>query len=122
MLQKSTPPYPGTHSGIVAALVQAFGEPNITTTAIADEMHISPGNLYYNFSNKDDVVNSISIQFEVEIEIERILTVPDGRRSNIEDVWLYLHGMFELIWRYRFFYRDLKIYCRATASWNCISS
>jgi hypothetical protein len=34
--------------------------------------------------------------------------VPDGRRSNIEDVWLYLHLMFELIWRYRFFYRDLN--------------
>src|SRR3712207_7997714 len=29
-------------------------------------------------------------------------------RSNIEDVWLYLHLMFELVWRYRFFYRDLS--------------
>jgi hypothetical protein len=26
----------------------------------------------------------------------------------MEDVWLYLHHMFELIWRYRFFYRDLN--------------
>jgi len=87
-------------------LFNEFGEPNITTTVIADEMHISPGNLYYHFSNKEDIVNSIFIQFEVEVE--RILTVPGGRRSNIEDVWLYLHGMFELIWRYRFFYRDLN--------------
>jgi hypothetical protein len=46
------------------------------------------------------------VQFEAEIE--RILTVPEGRRSNIEDVWLYLHLMFELVWRYRFFYRDLN--------------
>jgi AcrR family transcriptional regulator len=69
-------------------------------------MNISPGNLYYHFRNKDDIVNSIFTQFEAEIE--RILTVPDGRRSNIEDVWLYLHLMFELIWRYRFFYRDLN--------------
>jgi len=59
-------------------LFNAFGEPNITTTVIADEMHISPGNLYYYFRNKDDIVNSIFIQFEVEVE--RILTVSGGRR------------------------------------------
>src|SRR5450830_1693195 len=76
-------------------LFNEFGEPNITTTVIAEEMNISPGNLYYHFRNKDDIVNSIFVQFEAEIE--RILTVPDGRRSNIEDVWLYLHLMFKLI-------------------------
>ncbi|TWI70117.1 TetR family transcriptional regulator [Pseudoduganella lurida] len=87
-------------------LFNEFGEPNITTTVIAEEMSISPGNLYYHFRNKDDIVNSIFVQFEQEIE--RILHVPAGRRSNIEDVWQYLHLMFELIWRYRFFYRDLN--------------
>jgi AcrR family transcriptional regulator len=87
-------------------LFNEFGEPNITTTVIAEEMNISPGNLYYHFRNKDDIVNSIFVQFEAEIE--RILTVPETRRSNLEDVWFYLHVTFELIWRYRFLYRDLS--------------
>lgn len=87
-------------------LFNEFGEPNITTTVIAEEMNISPGNLYYHFRNKDDIVNSLFAQFEAEIG--RMLSVPDGRRPNIEDVWLYLHLMFELVWRYRFFYRDLS--------------
>ena len=87
-------------------LFNEFGEPNITTTVIAEEMNISPGNLYYHFRNKDDIVNSIFVQFEAEIE--RILTVPETRRSNLEDVWFYLHVMFELVWRYRFLYRDLS--------------
>ena len=88
------------------AMFNLQGEPNVTTNHIADELEISPGNLYYHFRNKDDIVNSIFVQFEAEIG--RMLTVPEGRRSNIEDVWLYLHLMFELIWRYRFLYRDLS--------------
>ena len=82
------------------------GEPNVTTNHIADELEISPGNLYYHFRNKDDIVNSIFAQFEGEIV--RMLTVPAGRRSSMDDVWSYLHAMFELIWKYRFFYRDLN--------------
>lgn len=87
-------------------LFNEFGEPNVTTTIIADELHISPGNLYYHFRNKDDIVNSIFVQFENEIE--RMLAKPDDRPSNIESVWQYLHIMFELVWGYRFFYRDLN--------------
>jgi AcrR family transcriptional regulator len=83
-----------------------FGEPNTTTTVIAEELGISPGNLYYHFRNKDDIVNSIFSQFEEEIEL--MLALPQNRRPNMEDVWLYLHRMFELVWRYRFFYRDLS--------------
>ena len=87
-------------------LFNEFGEPNITTTIIAEELSISPGNLYYHFRNKDDIVDSIFVQFEGEIN--RMLAVPADRRPTIEDVWLYLHLMFELVWRYRFFYRDLS--------------
>jgi AcrR family transcriptional regulator len=87
-------------------LFNEFGEPSITTTVIAEEMSISSGNLYYHFRNKDDIVNSLFAQFEAEIG--RMLAVPADRRPNIEDVWLYLHLTFELVWRYRFFYRDLS--------------
>jgi AcrR family transcriptional regulator len=87
-------------------LFNEFGEPNITTTIIAEQLNISPGNLYYHFRNKDDIVDSIFVQFEGEIN--RMLAVPADRRPTIEDIWLYLHLMFELVWRHRFFYRDLS--------------
>ncbi len=87
-------------------LFNEFGEPNVTTSVIAEELAISPGNLYYHFRNKDDIVNSIFVEFENEIE--RMLAVPAERRPTIQDVWIYLHLMFELVWRFRFFYRDLN--------------
>lgn len=87
-------------------LFNEFGEPNITTTVIAEEMNISPGNLYYHFRNKDDIVNSIFVQFEAEIN--KKLAFPQGRKANIQDIWTYLRLTFELVWRYRFFYRDLN--------------
>ena len=90
------------------SLFNQFGAPNVTTTVIADELDISPGNLYYHFSNKDEIVNTILAAFEREIE--DTLAAPasgDSRVVGIEDVWLFLHLLFEIIWKYRFFYRDL---------------
>jgi AcrR family transcriptional regulator len=87
-------------------LFNDFGEPNVTTTVIADDLNISPGNLYYHFHNKDEIVEAIFSQFEHEIE--EILAVPSNRQANVDDIWLFLHLLFEHIWRYRFFYRDLN--------------
>jgi len=90
-------------------LFNQFGAPNVTTTVIADELDISPGNLYYHFSNKDEIVNTILAAFEREIE--ETLAAPasaDARALTVEDIWLFLHLLFEIIWKYRFFYRDLS--------------
>jgi AcrR family transcriptional regulator len=90
-------------------LFNQFGAPNVTTTVIADELDISPGNLYYHFSNKDEIVNTILGSFEREIE--ETLAAPtndESRVLTVEDIWLFLHLLFEIIWKYRFFYRDLS--------------
>jgi len=87
-------------------LFNDFGEPNVNTTLISEEMKISPGNLYYHFKNKDDIINCIFQQFEREIDL--LLAVPTARSANVEDAWLFLHLLFEQIWKYRFFYHDLN--------------
>lgn len=86
-------------------LFNEFGEPNVTTTVIADELDISPGNLYYHFHSKDEIVNALFADFEREIE--QTLAAPSRRAPNVEDMWLFLHLLFEAIWKYRFLYRDL---------------
>ena len=97
-----------TRDRILAKSLEMFnatGEPNVTTNHIADELEISPGNLYYHFRNKDDIIEQLFARFE-----ERIgdaLLVPEGRMPNLEDMWLQMHLVFECIWDYRFVYRDL---------------
>ncbi|WP_158899417.1 TetR/AcrR family transcriptional regulator [Burkholderia sp. L27(2015)] len=87
-------------------LFNQFGEPNVTTTTIAEEMKISPGNLYYHFRNKDDIINSIFAQFEQQVE--RRLRFQEDRKPSIDEVWAYLSYMADFLWHYRFLYRDLN--------------
>ncbi|MEP6939132.1 MAG: TetR/AcrR family transcriptional regulator [Rudaea sp.] len=87
------------------AMFNARGEPNVTTNHIADELEISPGNLYYHFRNKENIVEHIFARYETRMD--QALLVPDGRLPNLEDIWLQLHLVFETMWEYRFLYRDL---------------
>jgi AcrR family transcriptional regulator len=87
-------------------LFNDFGAPSVTTTVIADEMNISPGNLYYHFRSKDEIVNTLFGEFEREVG--DVLAAPRARSANVEDIWLFLHVLFEAMWRYRFLYRDLN--------------
>lgn len=97
-----------TRDRILQTSLQLFnehGEPRITTNHIADELDISPGNLYYHFRNKDDIIWLLFQQFERRMDAA--LQAPERRAPDMEDMWLYLHLVFENIWEYRFFYRDL---------------
>ena len=86
-------------------MFNAQGEPNVTTNHIADELEISPGNLYYHFRNKDDIIEQLFAGYEQRMDAA--LSSPSGRLPGLEDVWLQLHLVFECIWDYRFLYRDL---------------
>ena len=87
------------------AMFNAQGEPNVTTNHIADELEISPGNQYYHFRNKDDIIEQLFAVYEQRMDAA--LSSPSGRLPGLEDVWLQLHLVFECIWDYRFLYRDL---------------
>jgi AcrR family transcriptional regulator len=81
------------------------GEPNVTTNHIADEMDISPGNLYYHYRSKDDIIWQIFLNYEKKIR--QVLEQKDVNYTSMEDMWMYLHMVFEVIGQYRFLYRNL---------------
>ena len=90
---------------VTLELFNRFGEPNVSTTVISAELNISPGNLYYHFPSKDELVNTLFDQYEARVVV--LLAASDDVR-DVEDAWFFLHTLFELIWAYRFLYRDLN--------------
>jgi AcrR family transcriptional regulator len=86
-------------------LFNRFGAPHTTTADIADEMEISPGNLYYHFRNKDEIIAELFAGFERRLD--GLLVSPEGRSAGVEDLWFLLHLLFEAMWDHRFLFRDL---------------
>jgi len=86
-------------------LFNRLGEPHVTTADIAIEMEISPGNLYYHFRNKDQIIAELFAAFERRLD--GLLTLPQKRHAGVEDLWLLLHLLFEAMWEHRFLFRDL---------------
>ncbi len=97
-----------TRERVLAESLRLFnerGEANVTTGMIADALGISPGNLYYHYRNKDEIVERLFRRFAQRMDLE-----PDAAADAanlIEDLWLYLHLTFEAIRDYRFLYRNL---------------
>jgi AcrR family transcriptional regulator len=90
---------------VTLELFNRFGEPNVSTTLISAELNISPGNLYYHYPAKDELINSLFDKYERALS--ELLNASDGVR-DVEDAWFFMHSLFELIWQYRFLYRDLN--------------
>ena len=87
------------------ALFNCIGEPNVTTLLISDELEISPGNLYYHFKSKGDIVGELFGRFEAEML--DLLAVPEDADISLDQNGFFLHLMFETVARYRFLYQDL---------------
>jgi AcrR family transcriptional regulator len=90
---------------VTLELFNRFGEPNVSTTVISAELGISPGNLYYHYPAKDELINALFDRYEKALA--ELLHAADGV-EHVEDAWLFLHMLFELIWQHRFLYRDLN--------------
>lgn len=87
------------------ALFNSVGEPNVTTLLISDELDISPGNLYYHFKSKGDIVSELFQAYE--LELLDLLNVPEDIEIDLDQQTFFLHLLFEAVARYRFLYQDL---------------
>lgn len=99
-----------TREKIIHASIELFnekGERNITTNHIASHLGISPGNLYYHFRNKEDIIYAIYSEYADNL-IARFQTLSETI-NPLDSILRYMDIVFQLISKFRFFYSNLPV-------------
>ena len=85
-------------------LFNEHGESSVTSVDIANELDISPGNLYYHFKGKEFIVDAL---FELHTsQFNQLVDKADTGSLLIEERFYYLYLLLEKIHLFRFFYRS----------------
>jgi AcrR family transcriptional regulator len=103
-----------TKSRILDAALTLFNErgtDNVTTNHIAEALGMSPGNLYYHYRNKAEIVRGLFTR--ITGEWAENYAVPPGTMPSVEMMETMVAGNFEIQARYRFFFRDLTLLLNA---------
>lgn len=96
-----------TRGRIVDAALELFnarGSAAVSTNHIAEEAGISPGNLYYHFGNKEEIVRAIWERMVAHMDDA---WVPGAAPSPATLRHAFVRGQL-LLWDYRFFYREMN--------------
>lgn len=99
-----------TRERIIETAIRLFndkGTKSVSTNHIAAECGISPGNLYYHFGNKEEIIRAIFDQMTaVSVEEYGAIGVrfEPGTPEAVEQTFSMIQ---QFNWRYRFFKREL---------------
>ena len=97
----------GNRERIVAASLALFNEDgvrSVTTNHIAAHLSISPGNLYYHYRNKEEIIRAIFPR--IADAVHAALTLPDATPIAAEDLGAHHITGARALWEYRFFFRE----------------
>ena len=97
-----------TKERILQLSLQLFnerGERSVTTNHIAAELGMSPGNLYYHFRNKNEIIKELMEQYQQETL--EMLALPENRGLDANDKIRYFQVLSSQLWAYRFLHRDV---------------
>ena len=87
------------------ALYNRFGEPNISTTRIAAELGISPGNLHYHYATKNALLDALLA--DDLCALDAVLAQAPAVRC-VGEAWQCVHAQLALAHQHRFLLRDLN--------------
>lgn len=103
-----------TKSRILDTALMLFNERGtgpVSTNHIAEALGMSPGNLYYHFRNKAEIVRALFGKISGEWAVN--YAVAPGTMPSIAMMEAMVAGNFDIQGRYRFFFRDLTLLLNA---------
>jgi AcrR family transcriptional regulator len=97
-----------THDRILKMALDLFntsGTAAVSTNHIAEALGMSPGNLYYHFRNKEEIIRAI---FEQQFaRADTLYAMPADHLPTLADLQGLVRATFAMSWDYRFMYREL---------------
>lgn len=109
----NSPNRKSNRSVILDATLELFNENttgDVSTNHICAHLGISPGNLYYHFKNKEDIILELFENFKLEY---RDLFASMAGTDPLCSLMNFTQSAMELDWKYRFFARELHILIRS---------
>ena len=99
----------GNRERIIEAALELFnehGSRSMTTNHIAAHLSISPGNLYYHFRNKEEIIRAIFDR--VSDVVRTTIAIPQDRDITAAELGSYHLVGIATLWNFRFLFRDLS--------------
>lgn len=99
-----------TKDRIIEASIELFnsqGERNVTTNHIASHLNISPGNLYYHFRNKEEIIRNIFTRYADHMQVSFEPVKPSQDATQI--LTNYLGAVFSALYHFNFLYDNLPV-------------
>jgi AcrR family transcriptional regulator len=100
-----------TKDRIIHAAIRLFnqkGTKAVSTNHIAAAVGISPGNLYYHFGNKEEIIRAIFDRIVEFTGTESSYGAGFRVKPSIENMEAVFKRVFVLHWEYRFLYREFN--------------
>jgi len=95
-----------TKDRILLTSIELFNKSGVvavTTNHIAKELNMSPGNLYFHFSNKEEIIRSI---FKIMCRETYAVWHMKKGQTLVHPLEL-IERNFDIFWKYRFFHREM---------------
>lgn len=105
-----------THEKILDTALTLFnknGTSAVSTNHIAEAAGISPGNLYYHFRNKEEIIRKL---FERLSSANKVaFDLPTDALPTLSDLKRMVKANYKILWQYRFAHRELVALLQADA-------
>lgn len=92
---------------VALVLLNERGESSVTSVDLANEMNISPGNLYYHFKGKEQVVEELYAQYHARVLIA-LQEITKHAKGDTKETLASMTVISDILQQFKFISQDIR--------------